>query len=1312
MSTIEKMSVQGVRSFGPDDPNKQVITFFKPLTLILGPNGTGKTTVIECLKYMTTGDMPPGSKGGAFIHDPKVAHEREVKGQIRLLMRDMTGQRCSIQRSITATQKVKKIETRTLDGVISRWGPDGQKKSITSRCAELDKEMVTALGVSKAVLDNVIFCHQEESNWPLCEGKALKEKFDAIFASTRYTKVLETIRKLKQEQDGSIKLYKQDLKYLKDHKDKAAQLQSDLEELSGKAAASKESVAKITEQLGPIEERLDQIHQNANEIYKVKTKIEKLESEKGQLEKNIQELQDNIEHVFQGSTEELKRVLEDFEDKLQERKDTVQQMERRKEELSVSVEKLGREKSQLQLEVGKLQQEAQTHKENVEKRDNLIRTLAAQYEFEGFERGQISDEKYKYFFENVRSKLEGMVADTRELKTQYEEKEASIQKKMDDLRDSKTKLEQSERIKRDLMTKNSNEIRQINQKLSHMEASAGRLDQLTRDLKGAELDLSSTEGTVNLEDLKREITLLDKDRRQLDTTLSDLNSEMNRLNRELETQTQLDMLKKERTSKEDIIRRLKAKHEDGLTYLLGHMPTTNIRGQLEDFIGQQTEQVKQCSTEVQKAKTDLSSKEAEKNMLGRQIKDSEQKLTGLEEKIFDVCGSQDFDDGLKSVQSKMAQAQDKRGSLLGAEHFFKKYQDDLKKDSPCCPLCHREFATDQEVRELILELQDKLRLVPTHLTKAEKDLDDFQLKYDNMTQLKPLRENIVTLRDEEIPQLKNKQRRLNEEIQKLRDLVQNKEDELQAKETDEVTGKSMQPDIVMMDRYYGEIRELDKKIATHSSMLSGGDSGRTLETVIGEKEDKQMQLDTINRKLDHKRQKMSDHSEHVQKLRSKVNTLKEEKLKIDSELQQQTKLEETKAGLSTDNKMHEQDIQEARTQIRPLEEQIERQCREKKKLVATKDDKIDGAKAEIECVRSEAKQVKDINSDIKQYNQSMKADRLEKSRERMSDIADKETGVNKEREEITENVNKLSKDLATQQIRERELMDNLQLRQKQKEVGRQEREIGVLQDQMGDFDTANLERERRKLLQKADEMQKERNMCQGRQQGLDDMIRNTKRELQTDMFKDAGSKYRDMMIQMRTTELANSDLEKYYRAMDKAIMNYHVQKMEEINKIIRELWRNTYRGNDIETIEIRSDDEDSGALKSRRVYHYRVVMIKGDTALDMRGRCSAGQKVLASLIIRLALAETFCVNCGILALDEPTTNLDRENIESLAYALVSIIKARSCQSNFQLVLITHDEDFVELLGRSEYVEDFYRISKDESGYSCITKSKVENLHRG
>lgn len=55
---------------------------------------------------------------------------------------------------------------------------------------------------------------------------------------------------------------------------------------------------------------------------------------------------------------------------------------------------------------------------------------------------------------------------------------------------------------------------------------------------------------------------------------------------------------------------------------------------------------------------------------------------------------------------------------------------------------------------------------------------------------------------------------------------------------------------------------------------------------------------------------------------------------------------------------------------------------------------------------------------------------------------------------------------------------------------------------------------------------------------------------------------------------------------------------------------------DIEYVEIRSDmDENASAGVRRRVYNYRVVMVKGDTALDMRGRCSAGQKVPAKCFI-------------------------------------------------------------------------------------------------
>ncbi len=162
--------------------------------------------------------------------------------------------------------------------------------------------------------------------------------------------------------------------------------------------------------------------------------------------------------------------------------------------------------------------------------------------------------------------------------------------------------------------------------------------------------------------------------------------------------------------------------------------------------------------------------------------------------------------------------------------------------------------------------------------------------------------------------------------------------------------------------------------------------------------------------------------------------------------------------------------------------------------------------------------------------------------------------------------------------------------------------------------------------------------------------------------------------------------------LSSAIMKYHSKKMEDINKIIKELWQKTYKGNDIQTIEIRADAE---AAKGNRSYNYRVVMVKDTTELDMRGRCSAGQKVLTSLIIRLALAETFCINCGILALDEPTTNLDHDNMMSLAQSLGEIVEDRKKQANFQLIVITHDEDFMRALGTTNHADYFFRIQKDE-----------------
>ncbi|KAJ3357510.1 DNA repair protein rad50, partial [Allomyces javanicus] len=261
-----------------------------------------------------------------------------------------------------------------------------------------------------------------------------------------------------------------------------------------------------------------------------------------------------------------------------------------------------------------------------------------------------------------------------------------------------------------------------------------------------------------------------------------------------------------------------------------------------------------------------------------------------------------------------------------------------------------------------------------------------------------------------------------------------------------------------------------------------------------------------------------------------------------------------------------------------------------------------------------------------------------------------------------------------------------------------------LQAEIADHDQHSYSAQVARLRKQQNDLVTEQAKLQGECTQLEVNQRNIQSELEGE-YKNANAEFQEMKYKVATTELAVSDLEKYAQALDKAIMQYHTVKMEEINKIIRELWVNTYQGNDIDTIEIRSDKE---STRGNRQFSYRLVMIKGDRELEMRGRCSAGQKVLASLVIRLALAETFCLHCGILALDEPTTNLDQDNIESLAESLARVIKSRRQQANFQLLVITHDEAFLEQLGRSGYADYYWRVYKDENQHSCIERLSISH----
>eukprot|EP00798_Chlamydomonas_sp_ICE-L_P012325 gene12325-15495_t len=311
MANRFQMLIKGIRSFSPD--NQNVIEFYKPLTLIVGQNGAGKTTVIECLKQACTGELPPNTRSGqSFIHDPKVAHDSEVKAQIKLRFNTSTGQPVVVMRSFQLTQKKTNMQFKTLDSVCTNTDKivPALMGALKAVCTDIDKMVPALMGVSKAVLENVIFVHQEDSNWPLAEGKTLKDKFDDIFSATKYTKAVEALRKLRQEKVVQVREMKLKLEHLRTNREHAFKLRRDVSEGQATVDGFSKSIDELEGLIRETEDQADDVDAKLSTLVEIGRLVDNLSAKHSMLVESTDEKRSKLSDPdAEESSEEMAQYL-------------------------------------------------------------------------------------------------------------------------------------------------------------------------------------------------------------------------------------------------------------------------------------------------------------------------------------------------------------------------------------------------------------------------------------------------------------------------------------------------------------------------------------------------------------------------------------------------------------------------------------------------------------------------------------------------------------------------------------------------------------------------------------------------------------------------------------------------------------------------------------------------------------------------------------------------------------------------------------------------------------------------------------------
>ena len=145
--------------------------------------------------------------------------------------------------------------------------------------------------------------------------------------------------------------------------------------------------------------------------------------------------------------------------------------------------------------------------------------------------------------------------------------------------------------------------------------------------------------------------------------------------------------------------------------------------------------------------------------------------------------------------------------------------------------------------------------------------------------------------------------------------------------------------------------------------------------------------------------------------------------------------------------------------------------------------------------------------------------------------------------------------------------------------------------------------------------------------------------------------------------------------------------IEAINSAIGNIWRIIYPYADITIVRITATDKD---------YVFEIQDGNG-TWKSLDGIASGGERACVALALRIALSIVLTPNLGMLILDEPTHNLDKEAVELLSQTL----QLKVPEVIGQTIVITHEEG---LMG-SEFAAS-YKLTRQKEGFGATVTERI------
>lgn len=975
--------------------------------------------------------MPPNSKSsGAWIHDPKLCGEKELQAQVKLSFRSTSGVRMVATRNLQVTVKKTGLSQKKLEGTLLMKKND-EKHSISTRVAELDQIIPQYLGVPKAILDNVIFCHQEDSLWPLSDAMTLKKKFDEIFEALKYTKAIENIKSIRKNQNttlGQLKIIEANAREDKTRAEKSQKRQTELYDEIDELRTTWQGVdTECTEAQKKAKESYD----HAARFMQIVGQLEAKRITFRANEESVSTLQDNLTHMAE-SDNELKSMLEQYEERVATY--TTQNDENRHEYLDLkdALEDTRKSLGAKQSEIGKYEAQKEQHDRQVQQRETLIKEAAKRHGIRGYDYDVT--EKQVVEFQQILNKMSR--DQNRALSRAQDEAQRELRDAQDILNQLNTRKSGTSQHKESARTQianNDKRISELQRTMSQISADEGSEAILQDKKHNTEEQLKNASSKAATERYDERVQEASNNVQLLEDSKERLTNELGEATKQAKESASIDYARNELSSAQHSLATMQKVHHKRISQLVDSdwTPAT-LENSFQQTLSEKADKVKEASARRDISQSKLDKINFQMSSLEAQLKKKRSELEQYEQKVKAAIQKDDisdFDETLQQLEDDYDGVSSDQAKFSAQVDYMRSCLKVAKQDN-VCRLCMRDLHDDRSQKFTTAGFLAKLEDI---IKKAEQNMsadnpEELLAELEAVRNSKPAYELAIRLRDSEIPALRNDLAKMTSERDGVNKQLEDQDIVIQELEAAKQDVESMSKEVQSIVGYHNKTRELDLQITELARKQKTAGLSRGIDAV-------QSDLKKATDNVRNARAALDELNASRDKSRSLLTTLEISVRDINAELSMaQSKLKEKRAlavrieEFKSENNKQRESMRSFDKDIENLVPEIEQAQYNYEDVNRRGNERVQRAHDEASKLSDSLRQLTQAEQEISEYIDRGGPQQLARTYREIEALQNELTRIETEMAAVTRKIKKIEDTMRDTEMTKRSISDNLRYR--------------------------------------------------------------------------------------------------------------------------------------------------------------------------------------------------------------------------------------------------------------------------------------------